>query len=98
LKVSIETAQREGNQTKGTNLKGEHELHLRKADAARAALPAEQHTSDAHEALTFDLQKVMSLPDLTTNEVYYCHQLSTYNLGVHSLTTDKVIMHVWDVI
>jgi len=47
-----------------------------------------------HESLTFDLQKVQSLPQLTSNEVYYCRQLSVYNLGIHSLFNGQGIMHV----
>lgn len=37
----------------------------------------------------------MPVPCLSTNEAYYCRQLSTYNLGIHSMTRDHVIMNVW---
>ena len=96
MKLSIEAAKGEGDEAKAAQVQGEHELHLRKAEAARTALEAERQESASHEAFTFDLQKVLSLPKLSTNEVYYCRQLSVYNLGIHSLTTNKVTMNVWD--
>ena len=48
------------------------------------------------EAFTFDLQKVMPFPRLTTNEVYYRCQLSAYNLGIHNLHRNINVMNVWD--
>jgi len=76
-------------------LERDHELHLRKAEKARASL---KHDSETHEVnrdvITFDLQKVMPVPFLSTNEAYYCRQLSVYNLGLHSTTRNKVIMNV----
>ena len=81
-----------------TQLRAEHELHMRKAETARKSLNVEKDrvsVSD-YEAFTFDLQKVMCLPKLTTNGVYYCRQLSVYNLGIHSMSSDEGIMHVWD--
>jgi hypothetical protein len=77
----------------------EHEVHLRKAELARASLNSEQAKGSAdgtYDAISFDLEKVISLPKLTTNEVYYCRQLSTFNLGIHSLTSAKGHMYVWD--
>ena len=47
------------------------------------------------DVITFDLQKVFSIPKLTTAEIYHSHQLSTYNLGIHSLTRKLSIMNVW---
>ena len=79
--------------------RAEHELHLRKAESVRASLNLEKVKCSLLqdcESFTFDLQKVMSLPKLTTNEVYYCRQLSVFNLGIHSLSNDDGIMHVWD--
>ncbi len=77
-------------------ISAEHEVHLRKADAARHSLNSEKNQlDDSHDAITFDLQKVMSFPRLSTNEVYYCRQLSVFNLGIHRLKTGDGIMHVW---
>jgi hypothetical protein len=77
-------------------LEREHEVHLRKAEAAKVYLKKEMNQHDSsRESFTFDLQKVMSFPQLTTNEVYYSRQLSVYNLGIHSLNKGLGIMHVW---
>jgi hypothetical protein len=78
-------------------LSSEHELHLRKAECARKSIQADREKGSVpnYEAFTFDLQKVFSLPNLTTGEAFYCRQLSAYNLGIHSLSTGKVTMNVW---
>ena len=81
-KVRIEAATAEGDAAKLAELQQDHEIHLRKAEAARTALNVEEQNASGHEAFTFDLQKVLSLPRLTTNEVYYCRQLSVYNIGI----------------
>jgi hypothetical protein len=95
-KVQLAAAEADSDKTKISALKAEHELHLRKAEAVRALMHVEENSSPEHEAFTFDLQKVLSLPRLTTNEVYYCRQLSVYNLGIHSLTSKKSTLNVWD--
>jgi len=95
-KVQLAAAEASGDEAKTTDLRREHELHLRKAEAVRTQLHSEHNNDSHHEAFTFDLQKVLSLPRLTTNEVYYCRQLSVYNLGVHSLTSRKSTFFVWD--
>ena len=74
----------------------QHELHLRKAEKARSGLMSDSTNPDGTaDVITFDLQKVMPVPLLSTNEAYYCRQLSVYNLGIHSLSKDQVIMNVW---
>ena len=73
----------------------EYQLHLRKADGARKALQEDGKDKEYYHAFTFDLQKVFSLPSLTTGEAYYCRQLSAYNLGIHSITTGAVTMNTW---
>jgi hypothetical protein len=80
-------------------VEAEHEVHLRKAEMARKSLRDEKRKGEndnKYEAFTFDLEKVMSVPKLSTNEVYYCRQLNVYNLGVHSLISGKSSMYVWD--
>ena len=84
---------------KRRQLEMEHELHLRKADAVRQCLKNESkkcNGSPIQESFTFDLQKVLSVPRLTTSEAYYCRQVSVYNLGIHNLSTGEGLMHVWD--
>jgi hypothetical protein len=96
FKVQIDA---ETDKAKMLTLQGDHELHLRKAEIVRDCIIADQNASSASvkfEAFTFDLQKVMSFPHLSTNEVYYCRQLSAYNLGIHSLSRQTTVMNVWD--
>ena len=86
----------EKTEHKKSQLKAAHEIHLRKAEKARQSLKLEKENEDnKHASFCFDLQKVMSLPCLTTNEVYYCRQLSMYNLGIHDLKNDNAVMNVW---
>lgn len=93
LKIAIES---EADISKKRILEDEHQLHLRKAEAVRSLLQTERDRSVPDvEAFTFDLQKVFSLPSITTGEAFYCRQLSTYNLGIHSLSSDNAIMNIW---
>ena len=93
LKIAIES---EADINKKRILEDEHQLHLRKAEAVRSLLQTERDRSVPDvEAFTFDLQKVFSLPNITTGEAFYCRQLSTYNLGIHSLSSDNAIMNIW---
>jgi len=86
----------ESNEVVKMQLTKEHDVHLAKAELARTQLKVSKQNIDSKsETFSFDLQKVFSIPHLTTNETYYCRQLSVYNLGIHSTTTNKVIMNVW---
>ena len=72
---------------------------MRKADSVRSCLKKDREirvTKPHQDAFTFDLQKAFSVPYLSANEAYYCRQLSVYNLGVHSLSTQQAVMHVWN--
>ena len=87
----------ENSEVEKNRLKAEHDLHLRKAELARSAMASDRkrQSDPKYDAFTFDLQKVFSVPSLTTNEAYYCRQLSVYNLGIHSLSTNEAVMNVW---
>lgn len=50
---------------------------------------------DEIETLTFDLQKVLFLPKIPTNIVYYLRQLNLYNFGIHVGSTNQGIFNVW---
>lgn len=53
------------------------ELELMQEIAVCTSLNCERiKDEEGHEAFAFNLQKVMSLPRLLTNEAYYCCQLS----------------------
>lgn len=45
--------------------------------------------------LTFDLQKALSFPKLSTSVAYYKRNLYVYTLGVHVLNDKKAYMYVW---
>ena len=46
--------------------------------------------------LTFDLEKSLSTPKLSTGIVYYKRQLWMYNLGIHNTATGIGYMHMWN--
>jgi len=92
-KVAIDA---EKNKTQQEKLRKEHELHLRKAESAREKLKSSKdEVNDKTEVFTFDLQKTLPTPDISSNEAYYSRQLWTYNLGVHSVGTGKAWMYMW---
>lgn len=50
---------------------------------------------DEIETLTFDMEKVLFLPRVPTNIVYYLRQLNLYNFGIHVGSTNQGIFNVW---
>ena len=81
-----------------TQLKGEWELHLCKAECAYQQLKEDTALSKCDPnvmLVTFDLQQSLPTPVLTTNVVFYKRQLWTYNLGVHDCGSTKGYMYVW---
>lgn len=76
-----------------------HELHLRKAEAAKTALKEDTTTSKNDPnvyAFTFDLEKVLPFPKITTGIAYYRRNMYLYNLGIHELKTCLGYMYTWD--
>lgn len=89
----------EGNEEEKEQLKVQHEVHMRKAEAARNSL--RQDTKKAKEdqsfyVMTFDLEKALPFPKLTTSVAYYKRNMYVYNLGCHEMSTDLGFMYVWD--
>ena len=79
-------------------LRSEWDLHLCRAEKAYHSLKKDSALarSDADvEVISFDLEKALATPVLSTNVVYYKRQLWTYNLGIHSATTSVGYMYVW---
>ncbi len=79
-------------------LRGEWELHLRKAERAYQQLKEDTALSNSDPnvlVLTFDLQQSLPTPVLTTNLVYYKRQLWTYNLSIHDCRSGLGHMHLW---
>ena len=76
------------------------ELHLRKAEAARSAMSSDAESSKLPNSqmlvFTFDLQKALAYPKLTTSVSYYKRNMYVYNFGCHNLTKNEVFMYYWD--
>lgn len=47
------------------------------------------------EVLTFDLQKLLMLPNIPTSIIYYLRQLNLYNFGIHTGSTGKGKFNIW---
>ncbi|CAI6376053.1 unnamed protein product [Macrosiphum euphorbiae] len=80
-------------------LNEEHELHLRKAEAARNGMDCDVQAAKTDNQTTvfaFDLMKTLATPSLSVGIAYYKRQLWTYNLGIHNLSTGDAYMYVWD--
>ena len=93
FKVKIEAIQSDDNKKV---LKDQWELHKRKAENAQNHLKIDSQLQGSEiDTFTFDLQKTMPTPSLTTSVAYYKRQLWTYNLGVHSCSANDVFMYMW---
>ncbi|KAL4711664.1 hypothetical protein ACJJTC_003431 [Scirpophaga incertulas] len=74
------------------DLKIEKKLHILKASVfydrkKKAKLRAK--TDKSYVAIAMDYQKNVSLPNITTNDVYYRRQLSMYTFNIHVLATGR---------
>lgn len=49
-----------------------------------------------YEAVAFDFQKILPVPNITTNDVYYKRQLSVYFFNVHILSTGDSVFYCYD--
>lgn len=75
-----------------------HKTHVNRADFLRKQMNDDLERAkidDEIETLTFDLQKVLCLPKIPTNIVYYLRQLNLYNFGIHVGSTNQGIFNVW---
>lgn len=52
-------------------------------------------TDENFEGITLDYQKNVSLPNVTTNDVYYNRQLSMYSFNVHILSTGRSVFYTY---
>ena len=79
-----------------SQIKSAKELHLRKADKVRKLLNDCKTVADQSSVcFTFDLQKTLICPVISTGVAYYKRQLATYNLGIHNLANDSATMYMW---
>jgi len=74
----------------------QREIHLRKAEKIRAKLNSSKETTSSSDlCFTFDLQKTLITPSISTGVAYYKRQLATYNLGNHNLANNDATMFMW---
>lgn len=77
-----------------------HAKHMTESNTARQELQNDQtvpKNDSSKVTITFDLQKTLPTPKLTTGVAYYKRQLWVYNLGIHAYQNedDKVYMFMW---
>jgi hypothetical protein len=97
LAIQIKEAVARGDNT--DQLTNEQEMHHRKAEKAYTTLKEleqEVNASPEVDMYTFDFQQNLPCPALTTSEMFYSRMLWVYNFGVHDMSTDDGIMHLWD--
>ncbi|CAG9832472.1 unnamed protein product [Diabrotica balteata] len=73
----------------------QREVHQRKAEAARESLKNDSKRTNEAYILTFDLQKALPFPKLSTSVAYYKRNLYVYNFGIHCFNDDVGYMFVW---
>lgn len=93
LNLKIQGAENEAAKKKLEELR---ELHQRKATSARTNLQIDSKKISEAYIITFDLQKALAYPKLTTSVAYYKRNLYLYNLGVHCFNNGTGYMYVWD--
>lgn len=95
-KLKMEASQDEGERA---TLAQQHELHLRKAESARQSMKRDKLKAQQEEnfyGFTFDLEKALPFPVISTSLAYYKRNMYVYNLGCHELATDLGYMYVWN--
>ncbi|GFW03109.1 uncharacterized protein TNCV_157291 [Trichonephila clavipes] len=76
----------------------EHEEHLQNAEIARNSMANDPlRASDEIYVFSFDLEKALPFPKLSTSVAYYKRNLYVYNLGCHDLKTNEGYMYVWPI-
>ncbi|CAH2016527.1 unnamed protein product, partial [Acanthoscelides obtectus] len=81
---------------------GSNEEHVAKYKKAFGVQKSDRENARANEQiiyLTFDLQKTLPLPKISTSKAFYLRQVWLYNLGIHLISTQpqngKGFFHVW---
>lgn len=69
---------------------------LRLPEKACRLLPRIANSVITYTVLTFDLQKTLPTPLLSTGICFYKRQLWTYNFGIHCMKNDVGYMYVWN--
>lgn len=90
LALSLEEMQRQ------EKLKLDHHqsVNEKKIEFARDVSDAKKSNGKIH-CYTFDLQKTLETPSLSTNVAYYKRQLWTFNLCIYDEVNEKGYMYMW---
>lgn len=82
-----------------TKSKTDLEIHHRIVESVTAAKKRDAEycteNSVSTRLISFDLEKTLATPLLTTNKVYYLRQLWTYNFCIYDVISGKSYMYVW---
>ncbi|CAH1106789.1 unnamed protein product [Psylliodes chrysocephalus] len=74
----------------------EKETHLEETERARSQMAADRMaTSEKLFVFSFDLEKALAFPKLTTSVAYYKRNLYVYNFGCHEFNKNISHMFVW---
>ena len=95
MKIKVKA---ESDESRKRELTLEWELHKVQAESSYQQLKEDAAYVKSHrdtEMFTFDLEKSLPTPVLSTGVVYYKRQLWTYNQGIHDCSTDRECMHMW---
>jgi hypothetical protein len=87
------------NNEEKTDLKQQHDIHLRNAELARSLQEDQERASRnsvKYFAFAFDLQKALSYPKLPVSITYYKRNMHVLNLVFHNFHSDNVDMYVWE--
>ncbi|XP_045503544.1 uncharacterized protein LOC123700387 [Colias croceus] len=79
-------------------LEEDHQNHIKKAQLLQQELKNNMKLAKEDptiETITFDLQKTLPLPRISTNIIYYKRQVWVYNLGIHTGSDGQAYCNVW---
>ena len=66
------------------------------SNTIRSLGSAAYRSVDVVDMISFDFQQNLPTLNLHHNDVYYAHQLWTYNFGIHDCVAGKGYMFMWD--
>lgn len=86
------------NEEEKIKVQSEHDLHLQEAETARKEMNLDLEIAENNEnteTVTFDMQKTLPLPRLSTNILFYKRQLWLYNCGIYAGKQKKSTFNIW---
>ena len=99
LAIFLQEAKQENNEEKVNELERQKEQHRGKAEKAYSMLnylSEKAKNSEGIAMYTFAFQQNLPVPTFNSSEMFYSRMLWVYNFGVHDMSTNDGIMHVWD--